>query len=49
MAVFIIELREKARPLEAEFVRVTAVSDSLDTGAGVAIGFPGPWRARWCR
>jgi hypothetical protein len=41
MAISVTELREKARLLEGEFGRVTAISDSLDTRAGVAIGFAG--------
>jgi hypothetical protein len=41
LPVSITELREKGRLLEAELARIAAVSDSLDTRAGVAIGFAG--------
>jgi hypothetical protein len=37
----ITELREQARLLEAELARLVALSDSLDTRAGIAIGFGG--------
>jgi hypothetical protein len=41
VAVTVIELREEARLLEAELARQSTLSDSLDTRAGVAIGFAG--------
>jgi hypothetical protein len=41
MAVSITEVRERARLLEAELARLVALSDSLDTRAGVAVGFAG--------
>jgi hypothetical protein len=41
MAVSIIEVRERARLLEAELARLVTLSDSLDTRAGVAVGFAG--------
>jgi hypothetical protein len=41
MAVSITELRERGRLLEAELARLVALSDSLDTRAGVAVGFAG--------
>jgi hypothetical protein len=41
MPVSVTELREQARLLEAELSHQAALSDSLDTRAGVAIGFAG--------
>jgi hypothetical protein len=41
MPVSITEIRERGRLLEAELARLVALSDSLDTRAGVAVGFAG--------
>jgi hypothetical protein len=41
MPVSITELREQARLLEVELTRQAVLSDSIDTRAGVAIGFAG--------
>jgi len=41
MPVSLVELREQARLLEADLTRQTASSDSVDTRAGVAVGFAG--------
>jgi hypothetical protein len=38
MPVSVTELREQARLLEVELTRLTALSDSIDTRAGVVIG-----------
>ena len=41
MPISVIELREQARLLEVELNTQAALSDSIDTRAGVAIGFAG--------
>ena len=41
MPVSVTELREQARLLEVELSRQVALSDSVDTRAGIAIGFAG--------
>ncbi len=41
MPVSVTETREQARLLEAELTRQATVCDSVDTRAGVAIGFAG--------
>lgn len=41
MSPSVTELREQARLLEVELTRQASLSDSLDTRAGIAIGFAG--------
>jgi len=41
MPVSLVELREQSRLLEADLTRQAASSESLDTRAGVAVGFAG--------
>jgi hypothetical protein len=41
MPVSVTELREQARLLEVELTRQATSSDSIDTKAGVAVGFAG--------